>query len=39
VWRTQEGERTIAVTDEAARSAWQKAEVHVLTWLPIDREL
>jgi putative cardiolipin synthase len=39
VWRTQEGDRTIAVTDEPARSAWQKAEVHVLGWLPIEHEL
>jgi cardiolipin synthase C len=39
VWRTQEDGRDIEYTREPARSRWQRAEVALLSLLPLDAEL
>jgi len=39
VWRTQEDGHDIEYTQEPARSRWQRAEVGLLSLLPLDSEL
>ena len=38
-WGTEEAGRPVTYDQEPARSLWQRMEVHVLSWFPIDREL
>jgi putative cardiolipin synthase len=39
VWRTEEDGQAIEYTREPARSRWQRAEVRLLSLLPLDSEL
>jgi putative cardiolipin synthase len=39
VWRTQEDGHDVEYTQEPARSRWQRAEVRLLSLLPLDSEL
>lgn len=39
VWRTQEAGKAVEYDIEPARSDWQRIKVHMLSLLPLDREL
>ena len=39
LWKTRESGADKTYTVEPARSAWQRFEVKVLSWLPLDKEL
>jgi len=39
VWRTQEGGEAVEYDIEPARSNWQRIKVHMLSLLPLDKEL
>jgi cardiolipin synthase C len=39
VWRSIENGKPVEYDSEPARSFWQKAQVTILSWLPIDSEL
>ena len=39
LWKTRESGADKIYTTEPARSAWQRFEVKILSWLPLDREL
>ena len=39
VWRTQEDGKLVEYDTEPARSEWQRANVNLLSLLPLDKEL
>jgi len=39
VWDTREDGKAVEYTQEPARSSWQRFDLKVLSWLPLDREL
>jgi cardiolipin synthase C len=39
VWDTREDGKAVEYTKEPARSSWQRFDLKVLSWLPLDREL
>jgi cardiolipin synthase C len=39
IWRTDEDGQAVEYDTEPARSDWQRAEVHLLSLLPLDKEL
>lgn len=39
LWQTQEGGNAVVYDIEPARSDWQRTKVHILTLLPMDKEL
>jgi cardiolipin synthase C len=39
VWRTEEEGKAVEYDREPARSEWQRAKVHLLSLLPLDKEL
>lgn len=39
VWQSQEDGKAVVYDTEPARSDWQRFEVHVLSLLPLDKEL
>ena len=39
VWDTQEHGKTVEYTQEPERKSWQRFDLKVLSWLPVDREL
>lgn len=39
VWDTREAGKAVEYTQEPARSWWQRFDLRLLSWLPLDREL
>jgi putative cardiolipin synthase len=39
VWDTQEDGKAVEYTQEPERGSWQRFDLKVLSWLPVDREL
>jgi len=39
VWDTQEDGKAVEYTQEPERSSWQRFDLKILSWLPVDQEL